>query len=434
MSKIHHRTRSWKELLRDRQVLSWALYDWANSAFATTIIAGFFPVFFKRFWSAGADVNLSTFQLGFANSLSSAVLAFLSPVLGAIADQGSSKKKFLIVFTTLGVVMTGAMSLVQMGDWQTAVLVYILASIGFAGGNTFYDSLLVFVTRPREMNSVSALGFSLGYLGGGLLFAVNVLMTLKPHLFGLADASTAVRWSFVSVAAWWALFSLPLFFFVKEDPVQKNKRGLAEIAIHGIKQVASTFRELRGLREVSLFLLAYFFYIDGVNTIIRMAVDYGLSLGFPSESLIVALLITQFVGFPAALFFNLGAQKWGAKPALFGAIAVYVSVNIYAYFMQAPWQFYVLAVVIGLVQGGIQSLSRSVFGQMIPREKSGEFFGFFNMLGKFSSMMGPLLVGVVSQATQSTRISILSIIVLFVIGAAILSLVQLPNEVSETGS
>lgn len=422
--------RSWKELLRDRQVLSWALYDWANSAFATTILAGFFPVFFKKFWSAGADVNLSTFQLGMANSASSAVLAFLSPVLGAIADQGSSKKKFLIAFSGLGIVMTGAMAWVARGEWQTATLIFVVASIGFAGGNTFYDALLVSISRPREMNAISALGFSLGYLGGGVLFAINVLMTLKPHLFGLRDATTAVQLSFVTVAIWWAVFSLPLFFFVREpSPTAVQPRpGFLQTAWQGVRQVVFTFREVRGLRNVSIFLAAYFFYIDGVNTIIRMAVDYGLSLGFPSESLIVALLITQFVGFPAAILFNHGAQKWGAKNALFTAIAIYVGVNIFAFFMHSPEQFYILAIVIGLVQGGLQSLSRSVFGQMIPPDKAGEFFGFFNMLGKFSSMVGPVLVGVVSQTTQSSRMSILSILLLFIVGALLLSRAQVSTD------
>lgn len=419
--------RSWRQLLRDPRVLAWSLYDWANSSFATTVMAGFFPLFFKKYWSAGTDPNISTFQLGFANSLSSAALALLSPILGAIADQGSSKKRFLIAFTGLGIVMTGTLPLVAMGDWPSAIILYLIASIGFAGGNAFYDSLLVFVARPRELNKVSALGYALGYLGGGVLFAINVLMTLQPRLFGLADAAQAVRVSFATVAVWWAVFSLPLFFRVRE-PSAPGSVPLLRVAKNGIVQVLETFHQARRLRNVGLFLIAYFFYIDGVNTIIRMAVDYGLSLGFPSESLITALLITQFVGFPAALVFGQIAHKTGSKQALMITIAVYIGVNIYAYWMNEPWQFYLLAIVIGLVQGGIQSVSRSVFGQMIPRDQSGEFFGFFNMLGKFSSMVGPLLVGLVSIFTRDARLSILSIIALFVTGAALLAFVDIPPE------
>lgn len=422
--------RRWKELLRDRQIFSWSLYDWANSAFATTVMAGFFPVFFKQYWSAGADVNTSTYQLGLANSLASGILACISPILGAIADQGSGQKRSLIVFTAMGVVMTGALSLVARGDWPTAVLIYILANIGFAGANTFYDALLIFVARPREMNQVSALGFSLGYLGGGVLFAVNVLMTLKPELFGLRDSAHAVQISFITVAVWWAIFTLPMLFFVPESRVRSQ--SYLAIGANGVRQVLRTFREIRALRNTGLFLLAYFFYIDGVNTIIRMAVDYGLSLGLPSESLIVALLLTQFVGFPAAIAYGQLAHRIGVKKGIYLAILIYSGVCLFAYFMKTTAHFYVLAAVIGLVQGGIQSLSRSVFAHMTPPEKSGEFFGFFNMLGKFSSMMGPYLVGWVSIVTQSARASILSIILLFVIGSILLSRVKIAEDFRES--
>ncbi len=408
--------RTWKELVRDREILSWSLYDWANSAFATTVMAGFFPVFFKQYWSAGADVNVSTYQLGNANSLSSAILAFISPVLGAIADQASGKKRLLIGFSFMGIVMTGALSLVAKGDWPLAVILYVIASIGFAGSNALYDALIVLVARPSEVNRVSALGFSLGYLGGGVLFAINVLMTLKPELFGLSGKTQAVQLSFVSVAIWWTTFSIPLIFFVREEKKPRGPTYLS-MAAAGFRQVAGTFRELRQLKNVTLFLFAYFFYIDGVNTIIRMAVDYGLSLGFSSESLIVALLLTQFVGFPAALLFGQLAQRIGAKAGLFVAIAAYTGITIFGYFMQTPAHFYLLAMAIGLFQGGIQSLSRSVFAAMTPKEKAGEFFGFFNMLGKFSSMMGPFLVGWVSLTTGSARLSVLSLIILFIIGA-----------------
>lgn len=413
-------------MLRDKKVLSWTLYDWANSAFATTVMAGFFPVFFKKYWSSGADVNLSTYHLGLANSLSSLVLAVLSPILGAIADQGSVKKKALIVFTGLGIVMTGALSLVAQGDWLLAIIIYMFASIGFAGSNSFYDSLIVFVGPSEDTNRISALGYSAGYLGGGLLFAINVLMTLKPDLFGLRDAGHAVQISFLTVSVWWALFTFPLLLFVDER--KGPSMGYFQMARGGVRQVFQTFREVRNLKNTALFLLAYFFYIDGVNTIIAMAVDYGLSLGFPSESLILALLITQFVGFPAALLYGQLAHRIGAGKGLFLAIGIYSGVCIFGYFMSSPSHFYILAAVIGLVQGGIQALSRTVFAHMIPHEKSGEYFGFFNMLGKFSSMLGPYLVGLVSVWTQNSRLSLLSIILLFAVGSILLAFVQIPKH------
>lgn len=387
-------------------------------------MAGFFPVFFKQYWSAGTDVTLSTYQLGNANSLSSAVLAFLSPVLGAITDQGSSKKRLLLLFGLLGIVMTGSLSLVAKGDWPLAVAIYVLATIGFAGSNSFHDAILVFIAKPSEFDRVSALGFAFGYLGGGLLFAINVLMTLKPHLFGLASASQAVQVSFVTVAVWWSVFSIPLILFYHEPKAVKPINWLSASAA-GFRQMGRTFREIRTLRNLGLFLVAYFFYIDGVNTIIRMAVDYGLALGFSSQHLIAALLMTQFIAFPAAIVYGQLATRIGAKASLLISIAAYAAVTVFAYFMTHSWQFYGLAAVIGLFQGGIQALSRSVFAQMIPREKAGEFFGFFNMLGRFSSMVGPVLVGWVSLFSGDSRLSVLSLILLYAIGAALLAFVKI---------
>lgn len=418
--------RTWKQLLKDRKVLSWVFYDWANSAFATTVLAGFFPVFFKKYWSAGVDVNTSTYHLGAANSLAALVIASLSPILGAIADQGSAKKRALIVFTSLGIVMTGALSLVKDGDWQLATIIYVLASIGFAGSNSFYDSLIVFTAPAQDTNRVSAMGYSFGYLGGGVLFTLNVLMTLKPELFGLPDATQAVKVSFLSVSVWWAVFTLPLLLFVEEE--KRPSLSYFAMAKAGIWQLIETFDEIRMLKNLGLFLLAYFFYIDGVNTIIAMAVDYGMALGFESNSLIVALLITQFVGFPATLLFGQIAHKIGSRKGLYLGISVYVLVCIFGSMMNSVSHFYILAMVIGLVQGGIQALSRSVFAHMIPAEKSGEYFGFFNMLGKFSSMLGPYLVGLVSVATQNSRLSLLSIVILFLIGGTLLAFVQMPSE------
>ena len=304
------------EEYRLKKVLSWALYDWANSAFATTVMAGFFPIFFKQYWSAGADFTTSTFQLGMANSLASIIVAAFAPFLGAIADKGNSRKKFLLFFAVIGIVMTGSLRFVAMGDWLTAAALYILATIGFSGGNIFYDSLIVSVAGEKKMDFVSALGFSLGYLGGGLLFALNVAMTLNPQTFGLSNATEAVRLSFVSVAIWWAVFSIPIFLFVRGPKTRGDLSGWKAV-IGGSRQLISTFQAIRKLRVVFLFLIGYWLYIDGVDTIIRMAVDYGMSIGLDSNSLILVLLITQFIGFPAAIAFGKIGEKLGTKTGIF---------------------------------------------------------------------------------------------------------------------
>ena len=410
-----------RELFTNRPILSWALYDWANSVFATTVIAGFFPVFFKQYWSAGADAVTSTAQLGFANSIGSVFILIAAPILGAIADGGASRKKFLAAFTGLGVAASAGLWFVGQGDWSTAAIVYVLGSIGFSGAIIFYDALIMAVSPASRYDEVSAFGYSLGYIGGGLLFAVNVAMTLSPGTFGLAGPAEAVRLSFLTVAAWWLVFSIPLFRYVPEPP---RTDATASAAAVGFRSLAKTLGEYRVHRMAGLFLLAYFFYIDGVHTIIRMAVDYGLALGFPADSLIVALLIVQFVGFPAALVFGLVAARVGPKPALYFGVVVYVAVTVWAYFMTTVIEFYVLAVVVGLVQGGVQAISRSLYARFVPAEQSGEFFGFFNMIGRFAAIIGPSLVAVTGLLTGSSRLGILSVIVVLVIGMVLLSFVR----------
>lgn len=414
-----------------RTILSWALYDWANSAFATTVMAGFFPLFFKQYWSVGADVNVSTARLGTANSIAGLIVALSAPLLGAIADRGTSKKKFLLFFAFLGAVMSCGLSLVAQGHWTLAAGLYVVAMIGYCGGNVFYDALITGIASPKKMDVVSALGYSLGYLGGGALFAVNVWMTLKPETFGLPDAATAVRVSFLTVGIWWAVFTVPLILFVKEPRTVEARAGLGMVRA-GLGQLVDTFKDIRKNRMIFLFLLAYWFYIDGVDTIIRMAVDCGLSLGFNANDLIVALLIVQFVGFPAALAYGYLGKRIGAKRGIFLAIAIYLGITIGGAFMQNERQFYMLAIAIGLVQGGIQALSRSYYARIIPTDKSAEYFGFYNMLGKFAAVLGPFLMGhiglLVRQVSGSsdlgTRASIMSIALLFVIGAVLLCFVH----------
>jgi len=419
------------------------MYDWANSAFATTVLAGFFPIFFKQYWSSGADVNMSTARLGFGNAIAGIFVAVMAPVLGAIADSGSVRKKFLIFFAYLGVLMTASLFLVQKGDWGWAIFIYVMGIIGFSGANIFYDSLLPGVAGESEIDYVSGLGYSMGYLGGGLLFMVNVLMTLMPENFGLPDSGTAVRYAFLSVALWWGFFTLFTVLWVpeiKSTPVPPN--GINFITA-GFRQFTETFKKIRRLKTVFLFLAAYWFYIDGVDTVIRMAVDYGMSIGFDSNDLIIALLITQFVGFPSALIFGKLGQKWSARKSIYIAIVIYIVVTLWGAMMTHKHEFYVLAITIGLVQGGIQALSRSYYSRLIPKNRTAEFYGFYNMLGKFAAILGPLLIGFCSlvakrilmppsptpeQMTYVTRLAARwgmgSIILLFVIGGILLFLVD----------
>ncbi len=418
----------------NRQIYSWAMYDWANSAYATTVMAGFFPLFFKSYFSTESDVITSTAHLGMANSLSSMIIVLLAPFLGAIADAGGLKKRFLFLFTYLGVLMSGSLALVQQGEWELAAFVYVLGNIGFMGSNVFNDALLPGVAKERSLDYVSGLGFALGYLGGGILFALNVLMVQKPELFGLSNMYEAVKVSFASVAVWWALFSLPALVFVREQR-PKEQRKLGETVLAGYRQLLGTFKKIRHLKGLLFFLLAYWLYIDGVDTIIRMAVDYAMAIGFAPNALILALLLVQFIGFPATLLFAKLAQKYDTKKALFVAIGTYLVITLWASVMSNEHEFYILAAMIGMVQGGIQALSRSYYARMIPREQAAEFFGFFNFLGRFATIFGPLLIGFVAVSTQSSRLGIASVAVFFVAGGLLLSRVdeeKIAREVRQT--
>ena len=407
-----------------KSIWSWAMYDWANSAFATTVMAGFFPLFFKGYWANPDSPNESTFYLGLANSTASVIVAALAPFLGAVADRGAAKKGLLLFFTFLGCIMTGALWQVAQGNWLLAILFYVTATVGFSGGIIFYDSLLPGVASEKKIDYASSLGYALGYIGGGLLFLVNVLMYLKPAMFGIADGPTAIKLSFLSVGVWWALFSIPVFIFVKE-PIAENAVPFKEAFALGWLQLINTLREIRHLKIVGLFLLAYWLYIDGVDTIIRMAVDYGMSLGFPASALITALLMVQFIAFPATLFFLKISSRFGPKKAIMIAIAGYCLITVFAYFMETQQHFYALAVAVALFQGGIQALSRSLYSRIIPENKAAEFYGFYNMLGKFAAVIGPTMLGAVTILTGNIRYGIASILILFLVGGYLLSRVDI---------
>lgn len=405
-----------------RSVYSWAIYDWANSAYATTVMAGFFPLFFKSYYSVGTDVTTSTAQLGFVNSISSLVVVLIAPLLGAIADKASLKKRFLFIFAYLGIVMTLALSFVNQGEWQLAAFIYVLANIGFMGSNTFYDGLLPSISNEKNVDFISGLGFAFGYLGGGILFSINIWMLQDFTAFGFIDEAQAIQASFVSVALWWSLFSIPTLLYVEET--QSQKVGTKKAITDGYLRLKNTFSKIRKLKGLLLFLVAYWLYIDGVDTIIRMAVDYGMAIGFDSGDLILALLIVQFVGFPATLAFAKIAQVWDTKKMLYVAIAIYLFIIFWATRMSESYEFYILASLIALVQGGVQALSRSYYSKMIPQTHAAEFFGFYNFLGRFAAVLGPLLVAFVALYTQNSRLSIASIAILFILGAILLYFVD----------
>ena len=409
--------------LKRKKVISWALYDWANSAFATTVMAGFFPLFFKSFWAADLSPAESTAVIGTTNSLAGLFIVLLAPILGAYSDLGKLKKKFLAFFALLGVLSTGYLYFIPQGDWVIAASLYALAVIGFSGGNIFYDSLIASVSKQDQRNKVSSLGFSLGYLGGGLLFVINVLMYLNPAWFGLSSQSEAILWSFVSVAVWWAVFSLPLFMSVEEKSNAEISKGLFETITEAFKAVASTLREIKKHKRVAIFLIAYWLYIDGVDTIVRMAVAYGSDIGLDASSMITALLLTQFVGFPATLVFGIYADKIGFKKILTIGISIYILVTFYAYYMSTALEFYILAGTVGLVQGGVQAISRSFFSTIIPVNKEAQFFGFYNLVGKSAVFLGPVLVSWVALIFGNPRFGILSLLFLLVPGLILLWMV-----------
>ena len=415
-----------------KSIYSWALYDWANSAFATTVMAGFFPIFFAQYWSNPENLSLSTFYLGLGNSVASIIVVLLAPILGAIADRGTYKKRFLVFFAFLGVLMTAGLALVSQGMWQIALLTYVIATVGFSSANTFYDSLLPAVSNKDNVDYVSGVGYAFGYIGGGILIVINFLMITYPSFFGFADSVEGIKWSFVSVALWWAIFSIPILLFVKEPKYHKTETTLQTIK-SGFKQLKDTFNEIRHLKVVFTFLIAYWLYIDGVDTTIRMAADFGITLGFDSTTIMGALVLVQFIAFFATLLYVKFADKIGTKNAIYFAIAAYMVIIFSGYFVTEGWHFYIIAGMIGCFQGGIQTLSRSLYARIIPENKSAQYFGFFNMWGKFAAVIGPLLMGSVTLILNNTiddhvlsaRIGLQSIMILFILGALALSRVDI---------
>jgi UMF1 family MFS transporter len=484
-----------------RAVNGWVMYDWANSAFATTSMAAVLPVFFSMVAAKGSLTPVQASSAwGLTQTIGMLLVAIAAPVLGAIADYSGSKKRFLAAFAIPGILAAALMVFIGTGDWLLAAALYVVGEIGFSGSIIFYDSLLPHVAKPDEIDQVSTRGYAMGYLGGGLLLAINILMIQMPDAlgitalgarFGISGTEMATRLSLMSVGIWWAVFSIPLFRNVPEPPRARLEAEAAGNPVRGgFARLLGTFRELRLYRQLLIFIIAFWIYNDGIGTIIKMATIYGAEIGIGQIDLIGALLLTQFVGIPFSLIFGrlprredpkqafflamviynaitipiigilaprlgitsgpvgvvivlinqipavllsrfvLGpalaplARRMNTKNAILLALVVYCMVSVWGFFMASAVEFWLLAIMVGLVQGGSQALSRSLFGTMVPKAQTAEFFGFYDMSSKFAGLLGPLLFAVVGQLFGTSRLSIVSLIVFFVVGGFVLSRVN----------
>ena len=406
-----------------RELRAWAMYDWANSAVQTTIIAAIFPIFFQKVAAAGMPGPVATGRFAWASTWSILIVAVIAPLLGAVADHAPVKKRFLAVFLAIGAVATALMFFITSGAWVLALVLFVIVNVGVAGSIVFYESLLPHIAREDELDRVSTAGYALGYLGGGVLLGINIAMMTWPSAFLLPDREVAVRASLASVAVWWVLFSIPLFRQVSEPP-QRTHAGHIEGPVAAARQLLQTLRELRRYRQAFMLLLAFLLYNDGIQTIIRMATTYGTEIGLDENAMIGALLLTQFVGVPFGFAFGMLADRIGAKPAVFLGLAVYAVITILGYFMRSSAHFFALALMVGMVQGGTQALSRSLFASMIPKQKSSEFFAFFGVFERYAGILGPALFAWVVGHTGTSRNAILSIIAFFVVGGIILTFVD----------
>lgn len=413
---------------RKKAIWAWTMYDWANSAFVTTIMAAVLPVYYSSVAAATLPANLATAYWGYTTSLAALLAAIISPVLGAMADFRGSKKSFLTIFMIIGVTATALMYFISTGDWLLASLLFIFGQIGFAGSLVYYDALLPHVASDKEIDMVSSRGYAMGYIGGGILLAVNLAMIMlaPENLTGLMT-----RLSFLTVAVWWFIFTLPLLKFVSEPKrrILAGEENFKPLQA-ALSRLSSTFKELRKYQELSKFLLAFWVYSNGIGTIILMATIYGAEIGIGQTTLIGTLLMVQFLAAPFAIFFGWLPKKIGTKPSIYIALGIYCIIAIAGYFLQYEWQFWALGAGVATVQGGSQALSRSLFGRMMPKSKSAEFYSFFSVFEKFSTILGPALFGVVSQIMGESRLSIVSLLIFFVVGIVILRTVNVEKGIA----
>ena len=418
------------------ELRAWAMYDWANSAFWSTIVTAVFPGFFADYAAAGLSPVVATSRFAWATTAALTVVALLAPVLGALADHRPLKKRMLATFLAIGVTATVLMGTIGRGEWVYALALFMIANIGVASTLVFYDSLLPHIAPPGEIDRVSTAGYAMGFIGGGVLLLINLAWILSPATFGLSGTIAAIHLTFVSVGVWWLLFSLPLFRTVPEPPVRLEELRASGVALvfAAIGAAWKTLRELRANRDAFLMLVAFLLYNDGIQTIIRMSSIYGAEVGIDRNAQIAAFVMVQFVGVPCSFLFGAVAGRIGAKTAIFFALAVYVGISVLGYFMTAAWQFFVLAFLVGMVQGGSQALSRSLFARMTPRAKSSEYFGFFAVFEKFAGIFGPAVFAASVTMFQSSRAAVLSVIVFFIAGAIVLSFVNVEAGEKAAGS
>jgi len=410
------------EKTHKKAIWAWTMYDWANSGYVTTIMAAVLPVYYSSVAASNLAPNVATAYWGYTTSLAALLAALVSPVLGAMADFRGSKKQFLAIFMLLGVVAAALMYFIQEGAWLFASILFIFSQIGFAGSLVYYDALLPHVAGPDEIDMVSSRGYAMGYIGGGLLLAINLamIMLVPGELTGLMT-----RLSFVTVAIWWLGFSIPILKIVSE-PTRRVLAGEENFnpLQAAISRLAGTFKEIRKYKELSKFLLAFWVYSNGIGTIILMATIYGAEIGISQITLIGTLLMVQFLAAPFAILFGWLPTKMGTKNTIYLALGIYTLIAIAGFFLQHEWQFWALGAGVATVQGGAQALSRSLFGRMVPKSKSAEFYSFFSVFEKFSTILGPAMFGVVSQLTGHSRWSIVSLVIFFLIGSLILTTVK----------
>jgi len=408
------------------EVRAWALYDWANSPFQSTVINAVFPLFFASYAAKGLEAVDATARFAWATTIAVTIVAIAGPVLGAIADFKAWKKRLLAIFMVVGVIAVLMMAAIQEGAWMMALAIFILANIGDRMSWILYDSLLPHIATRDEMDRVSTAAYAIGYIGGGILLLGNLAWILTPKTFGLPDTVAATKLSFISVALWWLLFSFPLFRRVPEPPriIEADEARTENAFRAAFGRVGETFRELRTFRNALLMLVAFLLYNDGIQTMIRMAAVYGAEVGIDSNAQIAAFVLVQFVGVPFSFLFGMLADRIGAKPAVLISVVVYTIVSIIGYFLATVWQFFLLAFLVGTVQGGSQALSRSLFARMIPRHKSSEYFGFFSIFEKFSGIAGPLVFAASVTLFGNSRAAVLSIILFFILGAIVLTRVN----------
>ena len=407
-----------------KEVKAWISYDMGNSAFATTVIAAFFPIFYNQYWASNIDSILSAEYLSWTLVISNVALLFTAPLIGAITDISKTTKSLFISMVMISIICVALLFFVEAGSWIYALVFFGIANYFFSASNVLYDKILVQITSPDLFSKISGYGYAWGYFGGGLLFLINALMSLNPELFGLSSQAEAIRWSFITVSVWWTIFLLPISITLKDKTISSSKKILSS----SINSIFTTLKSISKYRNVFIFLIAFFLFIDGVHTVMALASTFALNLGLDTSSIIIALILVQFIAFPSTLMWSYVAQKRGDKLVINISIVIYIGIILYSFSLSNSTEFYILAALVGFVQGGIQGSSRSLFAKLIPAEKAGEFFGIFNTFGKAGAFMGPALVGIFLAIFKNTIVMLLPILILFILGLIVLYFVD-TNEV-----